>query len=46
MKWEKLLLLLASLGNVIWVYQFSIVPTFSQDVHKVNVATNSIGHYM
>jgi hypothetical protein len=46
MKWEKLLLLLASLRNVIWANQLSIVAILSQDGHRVSVATNNNGHYM
>ncbi len=45
MKWEKLLLLLTGLGNVIWVDRFSIVIILSQDGHMVSVVANSIGRY-
>jgi hypothetical protein len=46
MKWEKLVLLLVSLRNVIWANQFFIIVILSQDGHRVSVATNNNGRYM
>jgi hypothetical protein len=44
MKWEKLLLLLVGLRNVIWANRFSIVAIFSQDGQRVSVAIDNTGH--